>query len=43
MEAKAKMKCPHCGTELDLDDLYMTQMGKVYEAKNEEILQEANL
>ena len=41
MAAYAKIECPHCGTELELDDLYMTQMGKVYEAKNEEILLEA--
>ncbi len=41
MATNAKMKCPHCGTELDLDELYMTQMSKEYEKKNEVILHEA--
>ncbi len=38
---EAKMKCPHCGLELDLDQIYLDQIGKSFEAENSRKLQDA--
>ena len=40
MEYKTEMKCPHCGMPLDIDDIYMTQMGQKLEEQNNLKLQE---
>ncbi len=34
MEYKTEMKCPHCGMTLDIDEIYMTQMGQRFEEQN---------
>lgn len=41
MEMTEKMKCPHCGMELTLDELYKTQMDKMLEKGKEELLKDA--
>ncbi len=41
METITKMKCPHCGLELDLDNLFAAQMGHKIEEEKKRILSEA--
>lgn len=40
MEYKTEMKCPQCGMTLDIDEIYMTQMGQRFEEQNNLKLQE---
>ena len=35
-----KMKCPHCGMDITLDELFKTQMGKRMEGEREKIAEE---
>ncbi len=37
----SEMKCPHCGQTLDLDQIYLDQIGKKFEESNNKKLQEA--
>lgn len=40
METEMKMKCPHCGMDITLDELFKTQMGKRMEGEREKIAEE---
>ncbi len=41
MDMIEKMKCPHCGMEITLDELIRTQMGKRMEEEKAKVLEEA--
>ena len=41
METKGKMKCPHCGMELNIDELILSQMDKEFEEQTNQRIQEA--
>ena len=40
MDVSEKMVCPNCGSELNLDELYMAQIAKRYEEKSNKVLQD---
>lgn len=40
METIETMKCPHCGMDITLDELFKTQMGKRMEGEREKIAEE---
>ena len=40
METIETMKCPHCGMDITLDELFKTQMGKRMEGEREKIAKE---
>ncbi len=41
MASKITITCPHCGKALNIDDLYTSQMDKMYEEENARKLEEA--
>lgn len=40
MDTEMKMKCPHCGMDITLDELFKTQMGKKMEGERAKIAEE---
>ena len=40
-ESNRVIRCPHCGFELPIDDLYMEALKEEFRERNDERLQEA--